>query len=136
MGKRKILFLCTGNSCRSQMAEGFAHEMGWDACSAGTRPEAEVNPFAVKVMAEMGIDISGHVPESVSTYLDEDFDIVATVCDNAQKACQVFTGSCKHKIHRGFIDPADAVGSDSEITKVYRRVRDDIREWMSDFIED
>ena len=135
MEKSKIIFLCTGNSCRSQMAEGFAHEMGLDAYSAGTRPETRVNPFAVKVMAEMEIDISGHVPEHGSTYLDEDFDIVATVCDNARESCPVFTGSCKQKIHRGFIDPADAAGSDSEITEVYRRVRDEIREWMAEFLE-
>jgi len=112
------------------MAEGFALDTGWDAYSAGTKPEIEVNPFAVSVMAEVGIDISGHVPEPVSTYLDENFDIVATVCDNAQKACPVFTGSCKQKIHHGFIDPADATGSDGEITKVYRRVRDEIRVWV------
>ena len=112
------------------MAEGFAHDTGWDAYSAGTKPEIEVNPFAVSVMAEVGIDISHHVPEPISTYLDKDFDIVATVCDNAQKACPVFTGSCKQKIHHGFIDPADATGSDGEITKVYRRVRDEIRVWV------
>jgi arsenate reductase len=135
MGKRKILFLCTGNSCRSQMAEGFAREMGLDAYSAGIRPESRVNPFAVKVMAEMEIDISDHVPEPGSIYLDEDFDIVATVCDNAREACPVFTGSCKQKIHHGFIDPADAAGSDSEITEVYRRVRDEIREWMAELLE-
>jgi len=135
MEKRKILFLCTGNSCRSQMAEGFANEMGLDAYSAGTRPEIEVNPVAVKVMAEMGIDISGHMPEPVSKYLDENFDIVATVCDNAREACPVFTGNCKQKIHHGFIDPADATGSDSGITKVYRRVRDEIQEWMAELLE-
>jgi arsenate reductase len=135
MEKRKILFLCTGNSCRSQMAEGFAHEMGWHAYSAGTKPEIQVNPFAVKVMEEMGIDIAAHMPEPVSTYLEKDFDIVATVCDNAQKACPVFTGRCKQKIHHGFIDPADATGSDAEITEVYRQVRDEIREWMAELLE-
>ena len=117
------------------MAEGFANEMGLDAYSAGTRPEIEVNPVAVKVMAEMGIDISGHMPEPVSKYLDENFDIVATVCDNAREACPVFTGNCKQKIHHGFIDPADATGSDSGITKVYRRVRDEIQEWMAELLE-
>ena len=132
MGKRKILFLCTGNSCRSQMAEGFAHQMGWDAYSAGTKPETQVNPFAVKVMAEIGIDIAQHTPEPISKYLDENFDIVATLCDNARETCPVFTGVSKHQIHHGFIDPADASGSDKEITKVYRRVRDEIREWMEE----
>ncbi len=130
MEKREILFLCTGNSCRSQMAEGFAHDMGLDAYSAGTRPEREVNPFAVKVMAEMGIDISGHMPEPVSKYLDENFDIVATLCDNARETCSVFTGVSDRQIHNGFIDPVDATGSDGEITEVYRRIRDEIQKWV------
>ncbi len=135
MEKRKILFLCTGNSCRSQMAEGFAQEMGWNAYSAGTKPEIEVNPFAVKVMEEMGIDIAGHVPEPISKYLDKDFDIVVTVCNNAREACPLFTGSCKQQIHNGFIDPADAAGSDAEITKVYRQVRDEIQVWVTELLE-
>jgi len=117
------------------MAEGFALDMGWDAYSAGIKPEIEVNPFAVRVMAEVGIDISQHVTEPVSTYLDKDFYIVATVCDNARGVCPVFTGIYKHKIHHGFIDPADAVGSDSEITEVYRRVRDEIQDWMTKLSE-
>ena len=117
------------------MAEGFALDMGWDAYSAGTKPETEVNPFAVSVMAEVGIDISHHVPEPVSTYLDKDFDIVATVCDNARGACPVFTGIYKQKIHHGFIDPADAAGSDEEIRKVYHLVRDEIQEWMTKLSE-
>ncbi len=117
------------------MAEGFALDMGWDAYSAGTKPEIEVNSFAVSVMAEVGIDISHHVPEPVSTYLDKDFDIVATVCDNAQKFCPVFTGSCKQKIHHGFVDPADARGSDTEITKIYRQVRDEIQVWVTELTE-
>ena len=135
MEKREILFLCTGNSCRSQMAEGFAHEMGWNAYSAGTKPETVVNPFAVKVMEEMGIDIADHVPEPITKYLDKDFDIVATVCDNAQKVCPVFTGRCKQKIHNGFVDPADAAGSDSEITQIYRQVRDGIQVWVTELTE-
>ena len=132
MGKRKILFLCTGNSCRSQMAEGFAHQMGWDAYSAGTKPETQVNPFAINVMAEIGVDISPHTPESISKYLDDNFDIVATVCDNARETCPVFTGVSQHQIHHGFIDPADATGSDSEITEVYRQVRYEIRGWVKE----
>jgi len=117
------------------MAEGFAHEMGWDAYSAGTKPETEVNPFAVKVMEEMGIDIATHVPEPVSTYLNEDFDIVVTVCNNAREACPLFTGSCKQQIHNGFVDPADAAGSDSEITQIYRQVRDGIQVWVTELTE-
>ena len=132
LGKRKILFLCTGNSCRSQMAEGFAHQLGWDTYSAGTKPEIQVNPFAINVMAEIGIDIAQNTPEPISKYLDENFDIVATLCDNAREICPVFTGVSKHQIHHGFIDPADASGSDKEITKVYRRIRDDIQEWIAE----
>ena len=135
MEKKEILFICTGNSCRSQMAEGFAHDMGLNANSAGTWPETEVNPFAVKVMAEMGINIVDNVPDPVSKYLDKDFDIVATVCDNAREACSVFTGSCKQKIHHGFVDPADAAGSDAEITEVYRQVRDEIQVWVIELTE-
>ena len=133
--KRKILFLCTGNSCRSQMAEGFAQKAGWQAFSAGTKPEIEVNPFAVKVMKEINIDISNHIPQSVNEYLDENFNIIATVCDNARETCPVFTGVSKHQIHNGFIDPADATGSDGEITEVYRQVRDEIREWVTKLTE-
>ena len=132
MGKRKILFLCTGNSYRSQMAEGLAHQMGWDAYSAGTKPETQVNPFAINVMAEIGIDISHHTPEPFSKYLDENFDIVTTLCDNARKTCPVFTGVSKHQIHHGFIDPADATGSDRKITEVYRQVRDEIWDWVKE----
>ena len=136
MEKRKILFLCTGNSCRSQMAEGFANQMGWNAYSAGTKPEAEVNPFAVKVMEEIGINISLYSPNNISKYLDENFEIVATMCDNARETCPVFTGVSKHQIHNGFIDPADAAGSDEEITEVYRRIRDEIRGWVKELTGD
>ena len=113
------------------MAEGFANQMGWDAYSAGTKPEAEVNPFAVKVMAEIGINIPLHSPEHISNYLDENFDIVATLCNNARETCLVFTDRSDHQIHHGFEDPADATGSDGEITKVYRRIRDEIRDWVT-----
>ena len=112
------------------MAEGFAHQMGWDAYSAGTKPETQVNLFAINVMEEIGIDIAQNTPEPISKYLNENFDIVATLCDNARETCPVFTGVSQHQIHHGFIDPADATGSDSEITEVYRQVRDEIREWL------
>ena len=118
------------------MAEGFALDMGWNAYSAGTKPEIEVNSFAVSVMAEVGIDISHHTPKPVKKYLDENFDIVATVCDNAKENCPVFTGSCEYQIHHGFEDPADATGNDKEITKVYRRVRDKIQIWIDAISED
>ena len=112
------------------MAEGFAHKMGWDAYSAGTKPEIEINPFAVKVMTEICIDISNHIPQAVNEYLDENFNIIATVCDNARETCPIFRDSPDHQIHHGFIDPADTTGSDREITEVYRRVRDEIQVWV------
>ena len=117
------------------MAEGFVIDMGWDAYSAGTKAETQVNPFAVKVMAEIGIDIAQHTPEPISKYLDENFDIVATLCDNVRETCSVFTGVSDRQIHNGFIDPADATGSDGKITEVYRQVRDEIREWMAELRE-
>ena len=132
--KRKILFLCTGNSWRSQMAEGIARDVGWESYSAGTKPEFKINPFAKRVMIEIGIDISKHSPQSVNEYLNENFEIIATVCDNARETCPVFTGSSDHKIHHGFEDPADATGSDREITEVYRCIRDDIRDWMKELM--
>ena len=113
------------------MAEGFAREAGWQAFSAGTKPEVEVNPFAVKVMAEIGIDISHHIPQSVNEYLEDDFDLVATVCDNARESCPVFMGECNYKIHNGFTDPANATGDDAEIAELYRKVRDEIRDWIN-----
>ena len=116
------------------MAEGFANLNGWLACSAGTKPEVEVNPFTVKVMAEMAIDISYHTPQSVNEYLNKNFDIVATVCDNANKTCPVFTGNSKHQIYHGFEDPANASGSDAEIMKVYRQVRDEIQNWVMELM--
>lgn len=128
--KKKILILCTGNSCRSQMAEGFFRKSGWHSFSAGTKPESELNHFAINVMSELGIDISHHKTQSVDEYLDCNFYLVATVCDNARKSCPVFTGSCKYHIHHGFEDPAYAKGSDKEIMSVYRQVRDDIHIWM------
>ena len=81
---------------------------------------------------EIDIDISNHIPQSVNEYLDENFNIIATVCNNAHETCPVFTGSSKHQIHHGFEDPADATGSDGEITKVYRRIRDEIRDWVTE----
>ena len=117
------------------MAEGFALEMGWDAYSAGTKPEIQVNPFAINVMVEIGIDITQNTPEPISKYLDENFDIVATLCDNARETCSVFTGVSDRQIHNGFIDPAATTGSDGEITEVYRQVRDEIRDWVTKLSE-
>ena len=114
------------------MAEGFSRMIGWEAYSAGSKPESAVNSFAVKVMAERDIDISHHIPKSVNDYLNHDFDLVATVCSNARETCSVYRGNCMHQIHHGFEDPADATGSDEEITAVYRRIRDEIQVWVEE----
>ena len=125
----RILILCTGNSCRSQMAEAFlkSFDPRLEVFSAGTHPAPEPNPFAVAVMKESGIDISANKPKSVELFLDKPFDYVITVCDSAKVKCPLFTGSVKKRIHIGFDDPADATGTSGEIMTVYRRVREEIR---------
>ena len=127
--KAKILVLCTGNSCRSQMAEGFIRTLDpeFEVFSAGTRPEKEVNKYAVAVMKEIGIDISSQYPKNAEKFTGEAFDYVITVCDNAREVCPVFTGDVKHRLHIGFDDPFGAKGSEEEILEVYRKVRDEIR---------
>jgi len=131
----KILVICTGNTCRSQMAEGVlrALDSELEVYSAGTKAEQIVNPHAVKAMAELGIDISLQVPKSVSKFLATPFDYVITVCDGAREICPVFTGDVKKRLHIGFDDPADAKGSDEEVMRVYRRVRDEIKEQFTQF---
>lgn len=125
----KILILCTGNSCRSQMAEGFLRSLNpkLEVSSAGTQPAEVINPNAVQVMQEIGIDISDGKPELVDVYLSDAFDYVITVCDHAKEVCPVFMGEVKNRLHIGFDDPADAVGPPVEVLPVYRRVRDEIR---------
>ena len=137
MAKRKVLFLCTGNSCRSQMAEGLLRSFAGDrfeVCSAGTAPQG-VNPDAIKAMREMGIDISTHRSDHVDSYLGAGVDTVITVCDRAASNCPAFPEQTA-KIHWSFDDPAQAVGSDRECTAVFRRVRDEIaaalRDWLSE----
>ncbi len=128
--KKRVLVLCTGNSCRSQMAEGWInHLLGaeWEARSAGTAPAAQVHPLAVRAMAEVGIDISGGKPENVRAYLDQPWDLVVTVCDSAKEACPVFPGPVP-KAHVSFFDPATAEGTEEEKMAVFRRVRDEIRD--------
>jgi len=131
----KILIICTGNTCRSQMAEGFlkSFDENLEVYSAGTAAEGKVNPFAVKVMKEAGIDISQQKPESVDLYLSDSFDYVITVCDGAKEVCPVFTGKVKHRLHIGFEDPASARGTDDVVLPVYRKVRDQIKEAFYDF---
>ena len=132
---KRILILCTGNSCRSQMAEGFLKSLdkNLEVYSAGTKPAERVNPFAVKAMEEIGIDISNGIPENVEKYLSESFNFVITVCDNAKETCPIFIGKVKKQLHIGFDDPADAVGTEEEVMPVYRRVRDEIKRDFSEF---
>jgi len=133
----KILVLCTGNSCRSQMAEGILRNLdeNLQVYSAGTKPAEHVNPLAIKAMEEIGIDISWHRPKLVDEFLNTDFDYVITVCDNAKEICPVFTGKVKYRLHIGFDDPAEATGTEEEQMAVYRRVRDEIRSAFINFYQ-
>jgi len=126
----KILILCTGNSCRSQMAHGFLQSFDnrIEVQSAGTEPGPQVNPKAVQVMKEAGIDISGHYPKSVDRFINEEWDYVITVCDSANETCPVFTGKVKHRLHMGYEDPSFKTGSEEYIMSEFRKVRDQIRE--------
>lgn len=125
----KILVLCTGNSCRSQMAEGFlkSFDKRLEVYSAGTEASGHINQNAVNVMAEMGIDISHHTSESVDTYLNDEWDYVITVCGGANEKCPAFLGNVAHRLHMGYDDPTFAEGSDDFIWSEYRRVRDEIK---------
>lgn len=135
MSKKRILIVCTGNSCRSQMAEGFMKSFNneLEVFSAGTRPEKQVNPFAVRVMKEKGIDISNYRPKHVDDFTSMPFDYVITVCDHAKETCPVFTGSVLHRHHIGFDDPAAAGGSEEEVLAVYRSIRDQIQKDFGEF---
>jgi len=125
----KILILCTGNSCRSQMAHGFLQSFDKNITvrSAGTEPAMQVNQTAVKVMKEVGIDIGHHTPKLVDQYLNDEWDFVITVCDHANETCPVFMGKVKHRLHIGFEDPSLAKGSDEFIVSEFYRIRDQIR---------
>ena len=125
----KILILCTGNSCRSQMAEGFLRQFDENLYVrfAGTNPSGRIHPKAVQAMAEEGMDISGQEPENVGIYLNDGWDYVITVCDNAKETCPVFLGKVQHQLHIGFEDPAEATGTEEEIMTIFRRVRDEIK---------
>jgi len=130
----RVLFLCTGNSCRSQMADGlinhdFAGQI--EAFSAGTEPHG-LNPKAVAVMAELGIDISANSSDHISQYEGHAFDYVITLCGDANDKCPLFFGGVK-RIHMGFEDPPKATGSEEEVMNVYRRVRDEIRTQLGDY---
>ena len=131
----KILILCTGNSCRSQMAHGWlqSFDKSLEVHSAGTEPAPRVNSKAVKVMAEDGIDISSHYPKNVDRYLNEEWDYVITVCGGANESCPAFIGKVKHRIHIGFDDPSHATGTDEFIWSEFHRVRDEIKQQFYDF---
>jgi arsenate reductase len=130
VSRTRILILCTGNSCRSQMAAAFLRALDPDleVRSAGTHPAERVHPLAVRVMREVGLDLSGERPRPVEEFLDQAFDHVITVCDGAREECPVFSGEVGRRLHVGFVDPAAATGSPEEVLAVFRQVRDEIRE--------
>ena len=130
-----MLVLCTGNSCRSQMAHGFlqSFDSHQEVYSAGTSPAEHVHPLAISVMAEVGIDISHHVPRNVREYRDEPWDYVITVCGGANETCPTFVGKVGKRIHIGFDDPSNVVGSKEHVISEFRRVRDDIRKAFRNF---
>lgn len=131
----KVLILCTGNSCRSQMAHGFLQSFDdkLNVHSAGTQPAPQVNPKAVLVMSEVGVDISEHTPKNVEIYLDEEWDYVITVCGSANETCPAFVGKVGKRLHIGFDDPSDCTGSDDLVLNKFRRVRDEIKNRFADF---
>jgi len=134
-GPKRILIVCTGNSARSQMTEGFLRSLDPKLAlfSAGTAPAPQINPYAVKAMQEIGIDISHQTPKNVRQYLGQSFDYVVTVCDDADKNCPNFSGKVGKRLHIGFPDPAKATGTDDEKMAVFRKVRDDIRTRFKEF---
>lgn len=135
---KNILFVCTGNSCRSQIAEGYMrHYFGdtFEVFSAGLLP-SHVNPKAIQVMKEAEIDISDHTSDSINDYLNTSFDYVITVCDDANESCPVFTGEVKNRLHWGFEDPSFAQGTDEEILDKFREARDLIAEKIKNYFKD
>ena len=131
----KVLILCTGNSCRSQMAEGWLRHLAGDhfeVVSAGTHPVG-LNPYAVTVMGEAGVDISHQVSKRVDPYIEQRFDYVITVCDNAQEACPIFPGAAS-KLHWNFDDPAKATGPYEQQLMVFRKTREEIADRIRQFI--
>jgi len=134
---KRVLILCTGNSCRSQMAEGLWRQLGqgeWESHSAGSKPAGYVHPLAVEVMKEKGVDLAGAESKSLDAYRDEPIDLVVTVCDNARESCPAFPGAGA-VLHWPFEDPADATGSDEEKLAVFRRVRDRIEARIRRYLE-
>lgn len=134
----KILILCSGNTCRSQMAQGFL--MSFDknliVCSAGTEVASELNQNAVKVMKDVGIDISRHTIDNVEKYLEEEWDYVITVCNSANESCPAFIGKVKNRLHIGFDDPSNTKGTDDFIMSEFIRVRDEIKDRFYEFFKE
>jgi arsenate reductase len=136
MSKRKVLFLCTGNSCRSQMAEAIVNARlgdAWEAFSAGTEPAEIVHPKTSAVLAEIGIRHNGR-PKKADIFRGVDFDLVITLCDDAAENCPVWLGKGKHH-HLGFPDPSEVEGTDEEITAAFRKVRDDLQQRLIPLLE-
>ena len=131
----KVLILCTGNSCRSQMAHGFlqSFDPNLTVCSAGTQASGKLNQKAVATMKEAGIDISHHTSDSVDKYLKEEWDYVITVCGGANEECPAFFGNVKHRLHMGYDDPSHAEGTEEFIQSEFIRVRDEIKEGFYKF---
>lgn len=129
MSNMNVLILCTGNSCRSQMAHGFMQSFApsWRVASAGTKASGKLNEKAVEVMQDIKIDISNHTSDSVEKYLNDEWDYVITVCGGANENCPTFTGKVKHRLHIGFDDPSETVGTHEEIHADFIRVREEIR---------
>ena len=133
--KKRILILCTGNSCRSQMAEGFlkSFDENLEVYSAGTKPSTQVHPKAIQVMNEIGIDLSKNYPKHSDQFINDELDFVITVCDNAKESCPIFIGKVGKQLHIGFEDPADAIGTEEEIIRFFRRIRDEIKKDFYEF---
>lgn len=133
----RVLFLCTGNSCRSQMAEGFARHLGGEGIevgSAGTAPAERVHPLALRVMAEKDIDLSSHRPKKVDEFLAQPWDWVITVCGEAEERCPVFPGPVRRE-HWPLPDPAKAMGTEEEVLAVFRTVRDELERQVKQWIQ-
>ncbi len=133
----KILILCTGNSCRSQMAQGWlqSFDKNLEVFSAGTEASGKLNEKAVQVMKEAGIDISHHTSDPVEKYRNEEWDYVITVCGGANENCPTFNGKVSHRLHMGFDDPSHATGTEKFIRSEFLRVRDEIRTRFNEFYE-
>jgi len=136
MTPKRILFLCTGNSCRSHMAEGLLRALGGDrfeAFSAGAKPAGYVHPLAIRAMQDIGIDISSHTSKSLDAFDGQKFDYLITVCDQAREACPTYAGAAQ-QLHWSFEDPAHAQGTEEQRLAVFRRVRDEIRQRIQLFL--